>query len=212
VNIAMLGGGERRPALPRGPFLHHQAQVVQVLDGGFEVAADLRPVFSWSLGQLGDGDHAAVVPCAGGDGNDGFIEIGGPQLQFLATCAFWPKNRALAYVAGVCIGQQDAESEVLRAHDEKGIRPPRGFVDIDIKALGGQRNLLKLCAVQVELAFFGLCLLFGFNRVLRYSFNGALFFAASQKSDGKQQPDGGESIDFCAETHVFKDIRTSGSG
>ena len=84
-------------------------------------------------------------------------------------------------------------------------------MDIDVKALGGQRNLFKLRPVQVELAFFGLGLLFGFNRVLRYAFNGALFFAASHQGDGKQQPDGGNSLDFCAETHVFKDIRTSGS-
>ena len=143
--------GQRRCALPRRPLFDDHAEVVELADDGFDVAADHGAVFGRGRGGFGDGDHAAIGPRAGRNGGDGFAEIGEAQLELLAARGRRAEHGSLPYRAGVGIGQNDAQRERVGADRKKRIGPRSRVVDIDIEAFGGQRDQLELGALLVAL-------------------------------------------------------------
>ena len=126
--------------LSRGPLIDDEAEVVELLDDGFEVAADLGAVLGAGLGRLGDGDDAAIAPCAGRQGDEGLGEVGGAQLHLLAAGGLGAEHGSLADGAGVGVGQGDAQVEGVGVDGEKGIGPRARLMHIHIHALGGQRD------------------------------------------------------------------------
>jgi hypothetical protein len=184
--------GENDVVLPPGPLFHNNAQVVQLLDGGFYIAADFGAVLGCS-GGLFDGDDAAVTPCRGRDGGDGLGQVRRAQLEFLAAGCGGAEHGSLADGAGVGIGQGDAQGDHIRTHGEEGINPRRGLVDIDIHALGGQGNKGKPSALAVELGGRGLGLLFGLDGGLGHSDYGLFFLVAGGGGKGEKQSRHGQN-------------------
>ena len=126
--------------LARGPLFDDDAEVVELLDGGFEVAANLGAVLAAGQGRLGDGDDAAIAPCAGRQGDQGLGEVGGAQLHLLAAGGLGAEHGSLAHGAGVGVGEGDAQVEGAGIDREEGIGPRARLMHIHIHALGGQRD------------------------------------------------------------------------
>ena len=130
-------------------------------DHGFNIAANFGPVSGRCGGRFGHGDDAAIWPRAGGNSGDSCIQIGKAQLQLLPTRSLRPKQISLPYRAGVLVRKKNAQSNHVGADREKWICPLRGFVNIDIEALGGERNLFKLGALLIVLGSLDLRLMLG---------------------------------------------------
>lgn len=134
----------RRAALPKadlqrktlacGPLIDDEAEVVKLLDEGFDVAADFWAVFGAGLGGLGDGDDATIAPCGGRQGDEGLGEVGGTQLHLLAAGGLGAEHGSLADGAGIGVCECDAEVEGVGVDGEKGIDPGAGLAHIDIHA------------------------------------------------------------------------------
>jgi len=131
---------EKKRLLAPRPLFHDDAEIVQLADHGFHVAAELGAVFRGGQRRLGNRDHAAITPCAGRDSDDGLVQVGEAQFQLLPPRGFKPQQRALAHGAGICVWLEDAQCNHVHAHGEKWIGPCRRLVHIDVHALGRQRD------------------------------------------------------------------------
>src|SRR5437588_8372815 len=80
-----LGAGSWTLCSPHGPLVDYDFEVVELLDGGFNVAADGGAFFPVGQGGFGDGDDAAVAPGCRGKREEGFGQVGGADLEFLAA-------------------------------------------------------------------------------------------------------------------------------
>ena len=172
----------RAARLPRRPLFNDHAEVVELTDDGFEVAANSWAVFRRRGGGFRDRDYSAIGPCSGGNGGDGSVEVGEMQLQLLPPCRHGTKQRSLPHGAGVGISQNDAQSNGVSANHEEGICPLRGVVDINVEALGGQWNLVKLGAFLVPLLCRLVRPMLGVYSVLFHSDNGTLFPMAGSEN------------------------------
>src|ERR1035437_8123747 len=56
------GWSDQTKTLACGPLFDDDAEVVELSDGGFDVAADLGPVFGVGQRRLGYGNDAAIAP------------------------------------------------------------------------------------------------------------------------------------------------------
>ena len=174
-------------------------------------ASTLRRTSGRSLGagrgRFGDGDHAAIAPSAGRDGDDGLVEVGEAQLEFLSASGLGAEQGSLADRAGIGVGQKDAKGDDVGADGKKWVGPRGGVVDIDVKALGGQRNLVKLGALGVALGGGGLGLMLGFFGVLGNALDGLLFFVAGNEREGQKQSHRQGSSKEGTQNHEIKDSR-----
>lgn len=85
--------------------------------------------------------------------------------------------------------------------------PGCGVVDINIKAFGGQRNLLKLRAFLIALGGGSLSLVLRLLGVFGHAFNRLLFLVTGAETESQEERDAQQS--FIAETmdHSIKDNR-----
>ena len=74
-------------------------------------------------------------------------------------------------------------------------------MNIDIEALGGQRNLLKLGALLVALGGRGLGLVLGFGGGVGHALNGLLFLVAGRQRKGQKQAHGQNSSETETRNH-----------
>jgi len=188
--------------LAAGPLFDNDAEVSELLDGGLNVAADFGAVCGCGKGGLGDGDDASVAPCRGRDGDDGLGEVCGVQLEFLAAGGLRAEHGSLAYGAGVGVGDGDAENDDIRTDGEEGIGPGGRLMDIDIEALGGQRNEVKLGSLLVALSGRGLYLVLGVDGGLSDAYDGLLFLVASDNGDGQEKGEGEKALDSRRFNHM----------
>ena len=170
--------GTASSALPRRPLLNNHAKVVELADNSFHIAADHAAVFGRGGRRFGDRDDTAVGPRACRNGDDCLIEIGQTQLEFLATGCLRAEQSSLPQWAGIRVRQNNAQRQRVGADRKKGISPRSGVVDVDIEALGGQRNLIQVSALLVTLGSSGLGLVLGLGGVLGHADDGLFFLVA----------------------------------
>ena len=135
------------------------------------------------------------------------LEVGEAQLELLAARGLGPQQGSLPHRAGVGVGQDDAQRQRVGADGKKRIGPRGGVVNIDIEALGGQRNLLELGALLVALGGRGLGLVLGFDGVLGHALDGLLFLVAGGEREGQKQAHGQDSSETGTRDHKIKDSR-----
>lgn len=166
------------------------------MDGGFDIATDLGAVFSGCEGRLRHGDYAAIAPCAGRQGDEGFGQVGGAQLNLLAAGGLRPQHASLPQGAGVGVDEGDAQIERIGVDGKEGIGPCAGLMDVDIEAFCRQRDAGKIGTLAVDFRGCGLGFEFGVERGLSDVGHGLLFLVASDKGEGQQQGNRRKSTEF----------------
>ena len=124
-----LGKGENRPArgsLASWPLFHDDAEVVELLDRGFNVATDLGTVLGRG-GTLSDGNDPAVAPRRGWDRGNSLRQIRGTQLQFLASRGGGAKHGALTNGAGIGVCHRNTKRDHIRTDRDEWIFPGRRY-------------------------------------------------------------------------------------
>ena len=197
-------------ALAAGPLFDDDAEVVELLDGGFDVAADLGAVLGGGGGRFSDGDDAAIAPGFGGQGGDGLGEVGEADLHLLAAGGLGAEQGALAHGTGVGVCEQDAEIDFVGLDGEEGIFPAGGVVDVDVEALGGERDGGERGALLVTKSGGGLSFLLGGGGLLRDAFDGLLFLVAGGDGEREQKRGGGPVFAGEGGHHEVQDSRGCG--
>lgn len=188
-------------ALAGGPFLDDNADVVELLDGGFDVAADLGAVLGGGGGTFCDGENAAVGPGTVWQGDDGGGEVGGTHLQFLTAGGGGAQQGSLARGAGVGVGEDDADVDGVALDGEEGVGPGGGLVDVDVEALGGQRNARERGTLLVADAGCGLRLVLRVGGFLRNAYYGLLLLAAGGEDERRAKRENGAEPDRYGGNH-----------
>ena len=85
-------------------------------------------------------------------------------------------------------------------------------MNIDIEALGGQRNLLELGALLVAFGGRGLGLVLGFDGGVGHALDGLLFLVAGHQREGQKQAHGQNSSETGTGDHEIKDSRAEADG
>ena len=196
---------ELEPVLPRGPLLDDNAKIVELLNGGLDIAADLDAIFAGGFRGFGHGDHTAVPPGAGRNSDYSPGQIGGAQLELLAPRRLGAKQRSLSNWAGIGVSQNDPKGKGVGADRKKGIGPLGRIVDIDIKALGGQRDLGELGPLLVALGCGGLDFFFCIDRILSHTLDSLLFLVTRNENKRKKQEQGQNAFEMNAGSHNVKD-------
>jgi len=176
-------------ALLGRPLLNNDAHVVELLYRGFHVAPDHGAVLGVGLRRFDDGDNASIAPCGGRNGDNGFGQIAGVQLDLLAARSISVRRGSLACGAGSGSGSgwRDAQGQRIRADRKKGIFPRAGLMNVDVKAFGGQWNLLQLRALRVAYGGRSLSFFFGVDGGLGNALYGLLAPVARGRSEGQKQ-------------------------
>ena len=134
-----------------GEVVDDDAEVVELADGDFHVAADSRLGRVRGLVGLFDGNDAAIGPGGLWDGTDGVAEGVRADVEFLAASADGTKHTADADGGGVGVGKGDVELQHAGLDGEQRILPAVEAVDGHIGVLGGGRNSVKLFALGFDL-------------------------------------------------------------
>ena len=135
------------------PLIDDDAEVVELLDDGFDIAAEPWAVALVGAGGFGYSDYAAIMPRAGRESDERLRQIGGANLKLLAASAFGTEHGSLADGTGVGVRKGDAHTDEIHVDGEERIAPRAGFVNVDVHALGGERNLGELTAELFLIAF-----------------------------------------------------------
>ena len=180
----------------RRPLFHHNAQVVEPLDDCLDVAANFGAVFARSQRRLRHRDHAAVMPGASRQRNQGRGQVAGTQLQFLAPGRIGTQQRSLPHGAGIRILHGHAEGEVFGVDGNERIEPCAGLVNIHIHALCGQGDTGQLSPLAIDFCGCGLGLVLRVYGALGHVGYGLLFLVAGNKRDRKQQGKAQKSADL----------------
>jgi len=138
--------------LARWPLFNYDAEVVELLDDGFDVAANAGTIFGSGLRRLRDSDDAAVTPRSGRQSQKRFGEIGETDDHLLAASRFRAEHGSLPDGAGIRIGHDDAKVQGIGIDGDEGIHPGAGLVHINIEAFGGQRDAGEDNALLVALS------------------------------------------------------------
>src|ERR1035437_11173600 len=80
------GWSDQTKTLACRPLFDDDAEVVELSDGGFDVAADLGPVFGVGQRRLGYGNDAAIAPGAGGQRNQGLGQVRSEERRVGKEC------------------------------------------------------------------------------------------------------------------------------
>ncbi len=187
MKLVSRGSGSKAGigALPRRPLFNDHALIVELADDGFNIAADHGAVVGRGGGGFDYSDDTAVVPCACRDGGHCLVEIGEAQRELLAPRGRGAKHASFTGWAGILVGQNDAESEHVGADGKKWIGPSRRVMDIDIKALGGQRDQVELGSLLVVLVGRGLGLVLSLGGVFGHALDGLFLFVAGGEREGQ---------------------------
>ena len=86
----------RRRLLPCRPLIDDDAQIVQLLDGLFDGAAELGAVLGIGGWGLCNRDHASVAPGTGRDRRHGLAEVRGSDLRLLTVRGNGPLRGSLS--------------------------------------------------------------------------------------------------------------------
>lgn len=179
-----------KQALAGGPLFDDDAEVVELLDDGFDVAANAGAILEACLGRLGDGDDAAIAPGSGRQRDEGFDQVTGTDDDFLAAGSLRTEHGSLAHRAGIGIRHDDAKIESVYVHGDKRIEPGTGLMDIDVKALGGQGDSGKSVTLLVTLCRLGLSLLFNCDGCFGNTGDCLLFLVAGCEATTQQRQSG----------------------
>ncbi len=131
------------------------AEVVELVDGDFEVTADGGFGGVGGLVGLLDGDDAAVGPGGLGDGGDGVAEGVGGDVELLAAGTDGAEHATDAEVGGVGVGEGDLELEHGGLDGEDGVLPAIEAVDGHEGAFGGRGDAVELLTLGFELDTLG---------------------------------------------------------
>jgi len=176
--------------LSRRPLFNHDPQIIQLLNGCFNIATDFRLVFLIGERRLGHSNYAPVAPCTRRQGNQRIGKVGRPHLHFLPPRGFRAQHRSLTKRAGVCVHHCYAQINPVGIYCEKWIGPQARLMHIDIEALGGQWYTRELSPLIVAL---GSCclrgrlrLMLGIYGILRNTDNCLFFLVARNNTHRKQ--------------------------
>lgn len=195
--------------LPRRPLFHDDSEIGELADHSFEIAADAGAVFRSGRRGFDNRDHAAVMPSPGGNGSNGLVEVGKPQIQFLASRSRGPKQRSLAGRHGVRVRQHDAQREQICADREKRIGPLGGIVNIDIEAFGRKGNLFERGAFLVMFGGRCLGLVLSLRGIVRDALDGLLLLVTGGDREGQKTGHGQNWFAAGTMNHKFKDSRVN---
>ena len=196
----------RAARLPCGPLLHHDSEIVQLLNGCLDISTDLRSIFRRCSGNLSHRNHTPVSPRPSRQSDHRGIEIAGPDLDLLPSRCLGPQHRTLPKIARVRIRIGDAERDRIRPNRQKRIGPRRRVMYIDVHTLRRQRNAGKLLSLLIACCRAGLCrglgLVFGIYGTLCNA-NDRLFLLMTSNQRADQQPgDCRKPARLLGETHT----------
>jgi len=176
-----------RRLLTRRPLIHYHTQVIELLDGGFDLAANFRPRLFVGQRRFFYGYDAAVGPGAFGQRDQRVYQVGLVNLNLLAAGGCGSQKAAFAEIAGIGVGLDDAQVDHLRVEAEEGIGPGTGFVYVYVAALGGNGDFCQICALLVFFREGGLGLMFRGLRPAGDFADGLFFFAAAGEKRERQE-------------------------